>query len=53
MMLRTCPPPKRLRCGFRVHGIIQNYVTDASCDYKAAFIVWRNPEYCDARRGAP
>ncbi len=43
----------QLRCGFRVHGIIQNYVTDASCDNKAAFIVWRNPEYCDARRGAP
>jgi hypothetical protein len=33
-----------------VHGIIQNYVTDASCDKKAAFIVWRNPEYRDARR---
>ena len=40
----------QLRCGFRVHGIIQNYVTDASCDNKAAFIVWRNPEYRDARR---
>ena len=35
----------QLRCGFRVHGIIQNYVTDASCANKAAFIVWRNPEY--------
>ena len=35
----------QLRCGFRVHGIIQDYVTDASCDHKAAFIVWRNPEY--------
>ncbi len=44
----------QLRCGFRVHGIIRNYVTDASCDNKAAFIVWRNPEYRDARRrGAP
>ena len=43
----------QLRCGFRVHGIIQNYVTDASCDNKAAFIVWRNPEYRDARRREP
>ena len=44
----------QLRCGFRVHGIIQNYVTDASCDNKAAFIVWHNPEYRAARRrGAP
>jgi GNAT superfamily N-acetyltransferase len=43
----------QLRCGFHVHGIIQNYVTDASCDNKAAFIVWRNPEYRDARRRGP
>ena len=35
----------QLKCGFHVHGIIQNYVTDAWCDNKAAFIVWRNPEY--------
>jgi len=35
----------QLRCGFRVHGIIQNYVSDPSCDNKAAFIVWWNPEY--------
>ena len=43
----------QLRCGFRVHGIIQNYVTDPSCDNKAAFIVWRNPEYRDVPRRAP
>jgi GNAT superfamily N-acetyltransferase len=43
----------QLRCGFRVHGIIQNYVTDASCDKKAAFIVWRNPGYHDVPRRAP
>ena len=44
----------QLRCGFRVHGIIQNYVTDPSCDNKAAFIVWDNPDYRAApRRGAP
>jgi len=42
----------QLRCGFRVHGIIQRYVTDAACDDKAALIVWRNPEYREApRRG--
>jgi GNAT superfamily N-acetyltransferase len=35
----------QLRCGFRVHGIIQDYVHDASCDNKAALIVWRNPDY--------
>ena len=40
----------QLRCGFRVRGIILNYVTDASCDNKAAFIVWRNPEHRAARR---
>lgn len=34
-----------LKCGFRVHGIIQNYVTDPSCDNKAALIVWENPGY--------
>jgi GNAT superfamily N-acetyltransferase len=37
----------QLRCGFEVRGIIQNYVTDPSCDNKAALIVWPNPEYCD------
>jgi hypothetical protein len=35
----------QLRCGFRVEGIIQHYVTDAACDDKAALIVWRNPDY--------
>jgi GNAT superfamily N-acetyltransferase len=34
----------QLRCGFRVHGIIQNYVTDPTCDNKAAFIIWDNPD---------
>ena len=38
----------QLRQGFRVHGIIQNYVSDPSCDNKAAFIVWHNPEYREA-----
>ena len=36
-----------LKCGFRVHGIIQDYVTDSSCDHKAALIVWDNPGYQD------
>jgi GNAT superfamily N-acetyltransferase len=35
----------QLKRGFAVHGIIQNYVDDPSCDHKAAFIVWRNPDY--------
>ena len=39
----------QLRCGFEVYGVIQDYVTDPACAHKAAFIVWRNPEY----RGAP
>jgi GNAT superfamily N-acetyltransferase len=35
----------QLKRGFTVHGIIQNYVDDPSCDGKAAFIVWYNPDY--------
>jgi len=35
----------QLRRGFKVKGIIQNYVDDASCDNKAALIVWENPDY--------
>jgi GNAT superfamily N-acetyltransferase len=35
----------QLKCGFRVHGIIQNYVSDPSCDNKAALIIWDNHEY--------
>lgn len=38
----------QLKVGFKVHGIIQNYVDDPSCDNKAAFIVWRNPDYREA-----
>ncbi len=34
----------QLRRGFQVRGIIQNYVEDASCDNKAALIVWENIE---------
>ena len=35
----------QLTCGFHVHGIIDDYVNDPSCDNKAAFIIWRNPDY--------
>ncbi len=35
----------QLKRGFKVHGIIQNYVDDPSCAGKAAFIVWHNPDY--------
>jgi GNAT superfamily N-acetyltransferase len=38
----------QLKRGFKVHGIIQSYVDDPSCDGKAAFIVWYNPEYREA-----
>jgi GNAT superfamily N-acetyltransferase len=44
----------QLRCGFRVEGLIQDYVTDPACDGKAALIVWRNPEYRETpARGRP
>jgi hypothetical protein len=35
----------QLKVGFKIHGIINNYVDDPSCDNKAAFIVWHNPDY--------
>lgn len=34
----------QLRRGFTVHGIIHDYVDDSSCDGKAAFLLWRNPQ---------
>lgn len=34
----------QLKVGFTIHGIIDNYVDDPSCDNKAAFIVWHNPD---------
>ena len=37
----------QLKRGFEVHGIINNYVDDPSCDNRAAFIVWHNPDYQD------
>jgi GNAT superfamily N-acetyltransferase len=35
----------QLKCGFTIHGIMQQYVDDPMCDGKAAFIVWHNPDY--------
>jgi GNAT superfamily N-acetyltransferase len=35
----------QLKMGFKVHGIIRHYVDDPSCDNKAVFIVWHNPDY--------
>ncbi len=35
----------QLKRGFKIHGIIENYVDDPTCDNKAAFIVWHNPDY--------
>jgi ribosomal protein S18 acetylase RimI-like enzyme len=35
----------QLKVGFKIHGIIYHYVDDPSCDNKAAFIVWPNPDY--------
>ena len=43
----------QLRMGFRVHGIIQHYVTDPTCDNKAAFLVWRNPDYRGSEAARP
>jgi GNAT superfamily N-acetyltransferase len=34
----------QLKMGFTIHGVIDNYVDDPSCDNKAAFIVWHNPD---------
>lgn len=34
----------QLRLGFTIAGIIQHYVDDPSCDNKAAFIIWCNPD---------
>jgi GNAT superfamily N-acetyltransferase len=38
----------QLKLGFKIHGIIYHYNDDPSCDNKAAFIVWRNPDYREA-----
>ena len=34
----------QLKMGFQVLGVIQHYVDDPTCDGKAAFIVWYNPD---------
>ncbi len=35
----------QLKNGFRITGIIDNYVDDPACDNKAAFIIWENDAY--------
>jgi GNAT superfamily N-acetyltransferase len=39
----------QLKQGFKVHGIIQHYISDPGIDGKAAFIVWHNPDYDPTR----
>lgn len=33
----------QLKMGFTIHGILHDYVDDPSCDNKAVFLVWHNP----------
>lgn len=40
----------QLKMGFTIHGIIDHYVDDPSCDNKAALIVWHNPDLVVSRR---
>ena len=35
----------QLKTGWEIYGILHDYVDDPSCDNKAAFIIWHNPEY--------
>lgn len=35
----------QLKRGFKVHGILHDYLDDPSCDNKAALIVWHNKDY--------
>jgi len=35
----------QLKRGFKIHGIIQNYIEDEASGNKAAFIIWKNPDY--------
>ncbi len=39
----------QLRHGFRVHGIIPNYMTVGNSDNFATHIVWKNPAYQESR----
>lgn len=43
--LRDLALSAQLKRGFRVIGIIENFLDDPACDNKAAFIVWHNPDY--------
>ncbi len=35
----------QMRRGYKIEGILENYVDDPSCANKAAFLVWHNPDY--------
>jgi GNAT superfamily N-acetyltransferase len=35
----------QLKAGFTIHGILDDYVDDPSCDNKAVFLVWHNPDH--------
>ena len=35
----------QLKRGFKIAGLINDYVDDPGCDDKAALIVWHNPDY--------
>lgn len=35
----------QLKVGWEIYGILYDYVDEPSCANKAAFIVWRNPDY--------
>jgi GNAT superfamily N-acetyltransferase len=35
----------QMKRGYKIEGILENYVDDPSCAGKAALLVWRNPDY--------
>ena len=35
----------QLRTGFRVRGLIENYIEDSASDNWSTLIVWQNPDY--------
>ena len=39
----------QMRRGYKIEGILEDYVDDPSCANKAAFLVWRNPDYREQR----
>ncbi len=35
----------QMRRGYKIEGLLEDYVDDPSCANKAALLVWRNPDY--------